>query len=131
MLRVPLIAAFIAVSSLPGPISAQDVTGTWEISWETPRGGQTVMFAFTQEGATLAGSAEMSMGRPGGGQGRTRTVEVSNGTVQDGAISFDIVMGRGQRSFTLRFAGTVAGDAMEGTVTNPRGGEDRFEGKRK
>jgi len=131
MRRAPVLAALAATFAFAASASAQDVSGTWEISWETPRGAQTVNFTFAQDGSALTGSAEMTMGRPGGGGGQSRTVEISDGTVEDGHISFSLALGGGQRSFTMSFAGTVDGDAMKGTVTNPRGGENPFTGKRK
>ena len=131
MRRAPVLAALAATFAFAASSSAQDVSGMWEISWETPRGAQTVSFTFAQDGSALTGSAEMTMGRPGGGGGQSRTVEITNGTVEDGNISFSMVLGGGQRSFTMSFAGTVDGDVMKGTVTNPRGGENPFTGKRK
>ena len=130
MRRAPLLAAIAATFALAAPASAQDVSGMWEISWETPRGAQTVVFTFVQDGAALNGSAEMTMGRPGGGGGQSRTVEITDGKVEDGDISFGLALGGGERSFTMSFAGSVDGDEMKGTVTNPRGGGNPFTGKR-
>ena len=69
------------------------------------------------------------MGRGGEGGG-TRTVAISDGTIEDGAFSFSIIMGGGQRSFSFTFQGTVSGDVMEGTVETPRGGGAPFKGRR-
>ena len=126
-----LLAALAATFAIAAPAAAQDVSGTWEISWEIPRGAQTVSFTFAQAGSVLTGSAEMTMGRSGGGGGRTRIGEISDGKVEDGNISFSLVMGGGQRSFTMSFDGAVDGDEMKGVVTNPRGGGNPFTGKRK
>jgi hypothetical protein len=131
MSRAPVLAALAATFAFAAAAPAQDVSGMWDISWETPRGAQTVTFTFTQDGAALTGSAEMTMRRPGGGGGSTRTVEIADGKVEEGNIFFSLVMGGGQRSFTLSFAGGVDGDEMRGTVTNPRGGGNPFTGKRK
>ena len=130
MSRVLILAALATVFSLAGPVSAQDISGVWEISWETPRGAQTVAFTFAQDGTALTGSAEMTMGRRGGG-GETRTVDVTEGKVEGDDVSFTMIMGGGQRSFTLSFTGSVDSDTMEGMVTNPRGGENPFTGRRK
>jgi hypothetical protein len=137
MRRAPVLAALAATFAFAASASAQDVSGTWEIRPETPRGAQTVNFTFAQDGSALTGSAEMTRGRPGGGGGggggggQSRTVEITDGTVVDGNISFSLILGAGQRSFTMTFVGTVDGDAMKGTVSNPRGGENPFTGKRK
>ena len=132
MRRAPVLAALAATFAFAASSSAQDVSGMWEIRFETPRGAQTVNFTFAQDGSALTGSAEMTMGRPGGGGGgQSRTVEFADGTVEDGNISFSLILGAGQRSFTMTFVGTLDGDAMTGTVNNPRGGENPFTGKRK
>jgi len=131
MRREPAFAAFAAVLIFAASTSAQDVSGLWEISWGTPRGAQTVLFTFSQDGAALGGSAEMTMGRPGGGGGESRTVEIADGKVEGDEISFSLVLGRGGRSFTMTVAGSVNGNEMRGSVTNPRGGENPFTGKRK
>ncbi len=131
MRHAPILAALAATFAVATAASAQDVSGMWEISWETPRGGQTVTFTFTQEGSVLTGSAEMTMRRPGGGSGQSRMVEITDGKVEDGNISFSLEVGGGQRSFTMSFAGVVDGDEMKGAVTNPRGGDNPFTGQRK
>ena len=108
-----------------------DVTGTWEISWETPRGATTSTFIFQQDGDTFTGTAQMAMGGRGGGAGEgTRELEVGDGKVEGAQVTFSLAMGRGERSFTFTFTGTVEGDAMEGTMTTMRG-ENPFTGKRK
>lgn len=133
--------AATAVLTLAGaaPAAAQDVSGTWEIAYtmETPRGSfeRTLVVHLEQDGTTLTGTAEMAaMGRPGGGGaggGETRTVEVSDGMVAGDEVMFTIVLGGGQRTFELMFAGQVDGDAMTGTVTSPMGGDSAFTGTRK
>ena len=128
--------AFLAFLFLTGvqQLRAQDVdvTGTWEISWETPRGTTTTTFLFEQDGTALTGTAQMAMrGRPGGGGGEgTREVEITDGKVEGNTITFSMAMGMGERSMAFTFKGTVTGDTMEGTMTTARG-ENPFTGKRK
>ncbi len=128
--------AFLSLLFLTGiqQLRAQDVdvTGTWEISWENPRGATTTTFLFEQDGTALTGTAQMAMrGRPGGGGGEgTREVEITDGKVEGNTITFSMAMGMGERSMAFTFKGTVTGDTMEGTMTTPRG-ENPFTGKRK
>ncbi|MEQ9570262.1 MAG: hypothetical protein RLN75_08750, partial [Longimicrobiales bacterium] len=95
-----LVGAVAAVRPTPALAQAQaeSLTGLWELTWETPRGEQTLTLTLEQSDATFAGTAEtrmgeapvkdgvvegdqvtfvieMTMGRPGGGQ--TRTIEQS------------------------------------------------------
>jgi hypothetical protein len=65
-----------------------DITGTWEISWETQRGATTSTFTFEQDGDTFTGTAQMAMGRRGGGAGGgTREIEVTDGKVDGDQIT--------------------------------------------
>lgn len=68
MVRVfPL--AFLAILFLAGARHAQaqvDITGTWEISRESPGGTTTTTFTFQPEGGTFTGTARMRMMGRGG-----------------------------------------------------------------
>ena len=134
MRSLPLAAA--AVALLVGvPVARQDLTGTWDISYlmATPRRSveRTLTVHLERDGSTLTGTAEMAAMGPRGGDGQTRSVEISDGQVGEGTFSFSVVMGGGPRSLTLAFHGSVEGDVMEGTLTTPRGGETPFTGKRR
>jgi hypothetical protein len=129
-------STFLALLLLAGAqeIQAQvDITGTWEISWETQRGATTSTFTFAQEGNAFTGVAQMAMrGPPGGGGGGagTREIEITDGKVEGNTVTFSMAMGMGERSMSFTFTGTVTGDTMEGTMTTARG-ENPFTGKRK
>jgi hypothetical protein len=122
MRRAP--AVFFAVLAVllvsTAPAAAQSVAGTWEISWETPRGAQTVTFVFAQDGMNVTGTAQMRMGE----------VPVKNGMLHGDQLTFAIEFGMGERTMTQTFAATVTGDTMEGKITTPRG-ENPFKGARK
>jgi hypothetical protein len=134
-MRSIVLSAAAALTLVPAaPAAGQELAGTWELSYtrETPRGSleRTLTVHLQQDGSTLTGTAEMAaMGQRGGG-GEARTVDISDGKVEDGAFSFGIVVGGGQRSFTLTFSGRAQGDTMEGTLEAPMGGETPFTGKR-
>ncbi len=123
MRRAPSLAALLAVFALLAvarPASAQSVTGTWELSWENPRGAQTVTFVFAQEGMNVTGTAQMRMGE----------VAIKNGMLHGDQLTFSLEFGMGDRTMTQTFAATVTGDTMEGKITTPRG-ENPFKGTRK
>ena len=123
MRRAPAVAALLAAFALlaPAPSAhAQDVAGTWEISWETPRGAQTVTFVFAQEGMNVTGTAQMRMGE----------VAIKNGMLHGDQLTFSLEFGMGDRTMTQTFAATVTGDTMEGKITTSRG-ENPFKGTRK
>lgn len=134
-MRTLTLAAVAALSLLSAlPAAGQDLTGTWEIAYtmETPRGAmeRTLTLNLAQDGTALTGTAEMAAMARGGQGGGTRTVDISDGKVEGASFSFSVVMGGGQRTFTLTFNGSVDGDAMKGTLATPMGGETAFAGKR-
>jgi hypothetical protein len=133
-MRRLLTFAFLALLFLVGPGQAQaqvDLAGTWELTTETPRGTATSTFTFVQDLATFSGTVQMPMGgRGGAGGGGTQEVEFSDGKIDGKTFTFTMTVQRGERSANMAYAGTVDGDSMEGTVTNPRG-ETAFTGVRK
>lgn len=127
MRRAPaaaLFATLAALLALAPAASAQELAGTWELSWETPRGAQTTTFVFAVEGMNVTGTAQMRRGE------NTMEVPVKNGMLHGDQLTFALEFGMGERTVTQAFAATVKGDTMEGTITTPRG-EMPFTGKRK
>lgn len=96
-----------------------DVSGTWEISSETPRGTMTRTVTFEQDGSSLTGTME----------GQQGSVPIEDGAVEGNTISFSVVFSRGDRSFTVVYRGTVDGDTAKGTFETSRG-EVEWTGKR-
>jgi hypothetical protein len=127
MRRAPFHAAVLAALATLAfalPVSAQSVAGTWELSWETPRGAQTTTFVFAQDGMNVTGAAQMRRGE------NTMEVPVKNGMLHGDQLTFSLEFGMGERTMTQTFTATVKGDAMEGKMTTPRG-ENPFKGVRK
>lgn len=121
MRRASFLAVLAAAAfAAPAALAAQDVSGAWELSWETPRGAQTVTVTFKQDGMAVTGTAQMRMGE----------VPVKNGMYHGDQLTFVLEFGMGERTFSQTFAATVKGDTMEGKITTPRG-ENPFTGKRK
>ena len=98
LLPFAILGLFLFAGALEAQAQA-NVSGTWEISWETQRGATTSTFTFVQDGNAFTGTAEMMMrGRPGGGgegAGEVREVEITDGKVEGDLISFSIAMGMG------------------------------------
>ncbi|NJD20486.1 MAG: hypothetical protein FIA95_14540 [Gemmatimonadetes bacterium] len=127
MRRAPSLAAVLAALAtfaVSVPASAQSVTGTWELSWETPRGAQTTTFVFAQDGMNVTGTARMGRGE------MIREVPIKNGMLHGDQLTFSLELGMGERTVTQTFAATVKGDAMEGKITTARG-ENPFKGVKK
>ncbi len=116
-----LFAALTAlVVAIPASAQQVSVSGTWDLTWETPRGAQTVTFVFAQDGMNVTGTARLRMGE----------VAIKDGMLHGDQFSFALEMRMGQRTMAQTFTATVVGDAMEGKVNTPRG-ENPFKGVRK
>ena len=139
--RLALPAALLAVVAMPAQAQDIDISGQWEFTSEGRRGAQTQVFTFVQDGMTVTGSVEMTMGGRGGagragggagaGAGAGATIEIQEGTLEGNVLTFKLVMGMGDRSFETVYTATIEGDTMTGTSTGTRGGETPFTAKRK
>ncbi len=85
-----------------------DLTGTWTVTIESPRG--------TQES-----TAELSMAEDGALSGTVRSQRgegsVTEGWVSGSKFSFTVAMTMGQRSMEAVYSGTIEGDEIEGSVS--------------
>jgi len=89
------------------------VAGTWEMTYEGPRGTRTQTLTIQQDGSTIKGTAK--------GQRGEAPLE---GSVTGNNIKFTITRETPNGTFTLEYAGTVEGDSMKGTVHS-----ERFDGE--
>ena len=100
------VTIFLAIAV---PTIAQDVSGTWEASFEGRQGARTLVITLAQDGMYLTGSAQMPRGEG----------IVSEGMIHGNEVMFTLSAGGGL--LTLELKGTVDGDTMTGTLTSPRG----------
>ena len=89
------------------------VTGSWEMSAETPRGTMTQTLTLQQDGSTLKGTLKGQRGEA-----------PVTGSVTGNKISFTVTRDTPNGSFTIEYSGTVEGDSMTGTAHS-----ERFDGK--
>lgn len=128
--RTSLVVAFMLGALTAAPAAAQSLSGTWEISSETPRGAQTMTLELQHEGSELTGTVTMRMGGRGGGGGPgARTIEISDGSVDGNGFSFAMTLNMRGNEIVQSFSGTFEGDEMEGTIAGGRG-ERAFSGQR-
>lgn len=115
--------AFLAAAPVAAQAAKQapaDASGEWTLTSTTPRGERTSKLTLQQKGTDLTGSMEARMGE----------VAISNGSVKDGKVAFTLTMGRGDRTFSMVYEGSLKGDVIEGTYTNPRGDKIPFKATR-
>jgi curli biogenesis system outer membrane secretion channel CsgG len=80
-----------------------DVTGTWDMTVESPQGALEVTAVLKQEGEQLTGTQASQMG------------EVAlEGTVVGNEIKYTINIDAGGQQMSIVFAGKVEGDTMAG-----------------
>jgi hypothetical protein len=89
--------------------SAADVAGTWKASVETPNGTFESTFVFKVDGAKLSGTVTGPMGE----------AAISDGKLEEDAVSFSIVRSRDGQEFKLTYKGKVKGNEMMLTLTVP------------
>ena len=85
------------------------VAGTWEMTFEGPRGTRTQTLTIQQDGSTIKGTVK--------GQPRDSPLE---GSVTGNKISFTVKRDTPNGTFTIEYIGTVDGDSMKGTVHSER-----------
>lgn len=124
-----IIAALAVTAFVAGPAAAQvNITGKWEMKFETPRGEVTQVLTLQQDGNTFTGTAQMTPpagARPGGGGGGMGggppSFDIEDGAIDGDTVTFSIVRSFGERSFTAEYTGTVDGDTITGTMKTMRG----------
>jgi hypothetical protein len=111
--RVFAIAA-IAVLALAGSVFAQDkpketpkidVSGTWDLTVDTPQGAMSLTSTFKQDGEKLTGTQSSQMGEM-----------PLEGTLKGADIAFAIVIDMQGQQMTIAYTGKVDGETMSGTI---------------
>lgn len=104
----------VAVLALAGSAFAQekpketpkiDVSGTWDLSVESPQGTMTLTSTFKQDGEKLTGIQSSQMGEM-----------PLEGTIKGADIAFAIVIDMQGQQITIAYAGKVDGETMSGTI---------------
>lgn len=128
MFRMIFTATAVLALLTPAALQAQDaadLSGTWNLIFDTPRGEQTFVVELAHAGEELTGTLTLPRGQES---------EVKDASFVDGILTFTVEMGMGQRSMTHRFEGTLeegiltgemqreGAPAMGGRRGPPRGG---------
>ncbi len=87
------------------------VTGTWEVSVETPEESFAVTMTLKQEGSSFSGTMVTPFGE----------ATVKEGVVSGNNVTFTVAVGTGDESMTVELEGKVEGDEASGTGEAPDG----------
>ena len=97
-----------------------DVTGSWEVTVESPQGAMVSAATYKQDGEKLSGT---HVGRMG---------EVAlTGTVKGSDIAYTITVDAQGQSFTISYTGKVDGDTITGSADFGGMGSGNWTAKRK
>ena len=84
--------------------AAEDATGNWKATIETPNGSQVQTFALKMDSGKVTGTIGSEM---------LGSMQIAEGKMDGDKISFSITSDYG----VIRYAGTVSGDTMKLTIT--------------
>ncbi len=99
----------IAIGMSAGTV---DVSGTWEMTRQSPRGERVSEMTIVQEGNEITVTMEGFRGEE----------MVGKGTVEEDTISWEMTMETPRGEMTMTYKGTIEGDSMSGTVEMGDGG---------
>jgi autotransporter translocation and assembly factor TamB len=111
MKRLVVLGAVVALAVVPvfarqaAKEKKVDVTGTWELTVESPQGSMTLTATYKQEGETLTGTHVSEMGET-----------PLKGTVKGADIAYTLTIDAQGQQFTITHTGKVDGDTITGTA---------------
>ena len=98
---------------------AADVSGTWTLSVESPRGTRESTLVLTQAGEELSGTMKTQRGDT-----------PVKGTLKGNALVLSYELDMQGNKMAVKYDGTVDGNAMSGTVSFGDMGGGKFTGKK-
>lgn len=131
MRKAIVLLAVVAVTLLAVPLFAQDapkdkadtkvdITGTWDMTAETPQGTMTITATYKQEGETLTGKHVSEMGEA-----------PLKGTVKGNEINYTLSVEGPNGQMNIVHKAKVDGDTIAGTAEIGDMGSIKFTAKRK
>lgn len=110
-----VVATVISATSL----SAQNVAGTWDASYNTPGGPRTFKVVLVQNGEKLTGTVKRE-------QGDSPLI----GTAKNDSVKFTYQIEYGGNKLDMLVAAKVSADAMKGIVDFAGQAQEPFEAKK-
>jgi hypothetical protein len=108
--------AVVALLLSASIVCAAPIDGTWKGTMETPMGAMENTITLKADGANLTGSVKTDLFES----------KIESATLKGDKVSFVINMDFG----TLKYDGTLAGDALNFAVTGPDGSPTELKAKR-
>jgi hypothetical protein len=116
------LSALLCALALAGPAHAQatDMSGTWDVTFNTQNGPMAASMTIRKDGEKLAGTMT-------GPQGEV----AMEGSQRDKAIALNLSVQTPNGQFAIAMSGTQDGDAVAGTVDFGGRGQGEWTGKRR
>lgn len=100
-----MLPIFAALASTTGLAGEATLTGSWNLSIESPQGKRTPTLTLTQNGGTLTGTYKSRMGE-----------SPVTGKITGKEFVLDVKISRQGQEMMFTYQGTVAGSDMKGTL---------------
>lgn len=119
--RRTFLISMAAVGAMASSAFAADanVTGTWNMTTETPAGTGSPSFTLKQSGKEVTGDYQGALGQA-----------PVTGTVNGNDVALKFTVNAGGMELTVTYTGTVEGDTMKGKVSLGELGDGTFTGKK-
>ena len=88
---------------------AADPTGTWKWSTKSPNGDIPTTLKLEWKDGKIAGTYSNQFG----------DTAISNASLRDGVIMFDVVRDLGGQKYVVKYHGNIEGDTIKGTIEAP------------
>lgn len=95
--------------AVAAPAFASDPTGTWEWSTSSPDGEIPTTLKLELKNSKIAGAYSNRYGN----------TAISNASLQDDVISFDVVRDLAGKEYVVKYHGKIEGDTIKGTIEAP------------
>ena len=106
-LRLILVTWLVSLGLLhSAPATPADPTGTWEWSTKSPNGEIPTTLKLEWKDGTLAGAYSNQF----------RNATISNASLQDDVIRFDVVRDIGGQKYVVKYQGKMEGNTIMGTI---------------
>ena len=102
------IGFFVAVGTAAAALAA-DPTGTWKWATHSPNGDIETTLKLESKDGKLAGAYSNQFG----------DTAISNASLQDDVIAFDVVRDLGGTKYVVKYRGKLEGDTVKGTIEAP------------
>ena len=108
-MKTTRIICFLVAIGAAAVALAADPSGTWKWTVQSPNGEIETTLKLELKDGKLAGAYSNQFG----------DTAISNASLKDDVIAFDVARDFGGNTFVLKYRGKLEGDAIKGTIETP------------